>query len=406
MPQVIDYAIQIAGALVAAHEGGIVHRDLKPTNIMVTANGSVKLLDFGTARAPDRAGIQSSLAGTLPYMAPEQLRSAGASAQSDIFSFGCVLYEMVIGRRAFPQASTAAVLASILCEEPAPLRMGSSAASRDLQQLIAACMHKAPEERLQNMRQAFESLREIRDRIVPLPPAQQRRYRLNQVLAAAACATTVWLMVSSWQTRQAAPTGDLKPVPLTTYPGSEESGSFSPDGKQVAFTWDGEEEDNADVYVKPVHTEAPRRLTTDPAPDLMPAWSPDGRQIAFIRRRRGSIDILTQSPRRGKRDHSRPLDLQSCLPSISFVVPGFELAGFPRSRRSQVALRHVSAFLTRPFAPAVDMAESNRAPISLLPFRATANVSHSAADLSTAVTATSSFWTSLAGMCLRGSPCN
>ena len=214
--QALDYAIQLAGALVAAHDGGIVHGDLKPTNVMVAANGSVKLLDFGTARAADRAGIQSSLAGTLPYMAPERVRGEGASVRSDVFSFGCVLYEMVTGRRAFSQTSTAATLAALLCEDPAPLRLPFSAATRELQQLISACTGKNPDDRLQNMRDALESLRRIRSRIVPLPPAQRRRYRVSQALAAAACATTVWLGLLVAGAASSLDV-DLRPVPLTTF---------------------------------------------------------------------------------------------------------------------------------------------------------------------------------------------
>jgi serine/threonine protein kinase len=134
--QVLKYGAQMADALDKAHRHGVVHRDLKPDNVMLTKSG-IKLLDFGLAKPVVGAvGVASSgaatmthsplttegtLVGTFQYMAPEQLEGQEADARSDIFGLGCVLYEMVTGRRAFEGKSTAKVVASIMTTEPPPL---------------------------------------------------------------------------------------------------------------------------------------------------------------------------------------------------------------------------------------------------------------------------------------------
>jgi len=155
--EAVRLAIQIATALDAAHRKGVVHRDLKPANIMVTPEGSVKLLDFGLAKhvtdSDDTRTIEGTVMGTAAYMAPEQAEGKPLDARSDVFSFGAVLYELLSGRRAFTGENSISTMAAILHKEPAPLD-----ASPALQQIVKRCLAKPPAQRFQAIAEVKEAL--------------------------------------------------------------------------------------------------------------------------------------------------------------------------------------------------------------------------------------------------------
>ncbi len=297
----LKYAIQIADAVAAAHAAGIVHRDLKPSNVIIADSGQVKVVDFGLAKlcsAVTTAGGETrtvgsltevgQIVGTVAYMSPEQAEGKSVDQRSDIFSFGTLLLEMVTGRRAFERETRTATLAAILHDDAA----APEGTPRELARLIARCLRKDPERRVQHMIDVRLALEEVKadydsGAVFNEPAAGPGRRRrrlaaLGLVLPAAALLTAgvLWLMLG----RRSEPLPELRPVPLTSYPGDEVQPSFSPDGNQVAFVWNGERQDNPDIYVKLIGgAEKPLRLTTAPAVDLSPAWSPDGRSIAFVR---------------------------------------------------------------------------------------------------------------------------
>jgi serine/threonine protein kinase len=314
LDEVLRYAIQIAGALAKAHAAGIIHRDLKPGNIMVTTDGNVKLLDFGLAKLTEPAtpyqdgrtrtlGPQSeegSIVGTAAYMSPEQAESKPVDARSDIFSFGAVLYEMVTGVRAFQGDSRLSTLSAVLREAPKPAGELVPDIPRELDRIVTRCLRKDPARRLQAMsdlKVALEDLKEERDsgtvEMAAGKPAADRAKSRRGLLLASAAGLLVAVAGAGWFLLRptSKPLPAMRSVPLTTYPGSELHPTFSPDGSQVAFAWNGEKQDNWDIYVKLVDGGAPSRLTTNPERDTSPSWSPDGRQIAFIREGSGIYSI-------------------------------------------------------------------------------------------------------------------
>jgi WD40 repeat protein len=260
----LDFALQIARGLAAAHERGIVHRDLKPENIFLTKDGHVKILDFGLARMTGIPGVSAAtnaptveaggtapgtVMGTIGYMSPEQVRGREADHRTDIFSFGAVLYEMLSGRRAFRGDSAADTMTAILKEEPPDLSETNHSTPAALERLVRHCLEKNPEDRFQSARDLAYDLEAVSGLSVSDSRATKARSgfpRLPKIALPVAAAAVIAALAIGWFAAKRAGGsrggGDAKFRQLTFRRGSIGSARFASDGQSVVFSaqWDGQ----------------------------------------------------------------------------------------------------------------------------------------------------------------------
>jgi Tol biopolymer transport system component len=303
--QVLRYGIEMADALDKAHRQGIVHRDLKPGNVMLTKSG-VKLLDFGLAKAiapvgrssgssltalPTQAGSnltqEGTILGTFQYMAPEQLEGKEADARTDIFAFGCVLYEMATGQKAFSGKSQASLISSIMGSQPPAVSAGAPMTPPAFDRVVRTCLAKDPEDRWQTAHDAMLEIKWVAEggsaAGLPAPVVAKRKGREKLAWVAVLLFFLSAVALTFAYLRRPASVG-ARPVRLDVAapPGTEFAGAaaVSRDGKQLAFTALGSD-GNVALWLRSLESVAARPLAETEGAS-QPFWSPDSRSLGFF----------------------------------------------------------------------------------------------------------------------------
>jgi len=290
----LEYSVQVAHGLAAAHDKGIIHRDLKPENVFITRDGRVKILDFGLAKlvqvegepadpgtsATEGRSVPGVILGTAAYMSPEQVRGKPADARSDIFAFGAMLYEMLSGRRAFRGATAADTMSAVLREEPPDLSATNRSMPLEMDRIVRRCLEKNPAERFQSAQDlAFhlQSASTLSTGAVPLLVRHPSWPWAALTLAALLTGVGAGALLME-RSRSSLPSFKR----LTFRRGAVVGARFAPDGRTVVY--DGRWEDRpAEVFA--ARTESPESRSLDLAPAQLLSVSSTGELAVLMRPR-------------------------------------------------------------------------------------------------------------------------
>jgi Tol biopolymer transport system component len=301
LSEALTVAQQIADALDAAHRAGIIHRDLKPSNIKITPDGVVKVLDFGLAKdlgveesGPDMSKsltmtggetIVGVILGTAAYMSPEQARGQPVDKRTDIWAFGCVLFEMLTGSSAFGRQTVTDTVVAVVGAEPEWKSLPADTPG-SVRRLLTRCLKKDARRRLHDIADARIEIEETMATPAEPAPAPTRR-RWSRVAFSALLLAVATAIVFLWAARDRFGRRAAEPSPantritrLTDLPGLAESPAISPEGRSVAFT--AGVAGKRQVFVRLIAGGAPLQITHDTVDHEFPRWSPDSSSILYF----------------------------------------------------------------------------------------------------------------------------
>ncbi len=296
LEQALRYAIQIADGLACAHEQGVIHRDLKPQNVMISPADEVKILDFGLAKRFLPAGASESSVepglmtltapgvkvGTPAYMSPEQIESKHIDARSDVFSFGCLLYQMLSGVTPFQRRNAILIFKAVLSDQPVPLRSLKPKLPVGLERILIRAMEKSPEDRYQSMRELLVELEEVHAKVfgtgvfpiqAGVPAPRRLRAGAGWPLALAALGLLAAGLTGWWLSRSENPSELSGHRAITSARGAPRQAAFSPSGDRIVFI-DEDSAGVAQVWSRALAGGSSTQVTTGEAAAEHPRWSP------------------------------------------------------------------------------------------------------------------------------------